>query len=60
MDTKHWIIPAPVERLPALFLAIMVTALVFAAIHAGFTPRAVAPLEWQWQQAGVVSSDTAA
>lgn len=60
METKNWIIPAPIERLPALFLAVVVTALVFAAINAGFTPHAAALADWRWQQAGVVSPDIGA
>jgi hypothetical protein len=55
METKRWIIPAPIERLPALFLAVVVTAMVFAAINAGFTPHAAGLAGWQWQQAGMVS-----
>jgi hypothetical protein len=40
MDTKRWIVSEPVERLPALFLALVATAIVFAAINAGFAPTA--------------------
>ena len=38
MDTDNRFFSNPAERLPALFLAALVTFLVFAAINVGFTP----------------------
>ena len=38
MDTDNRFFSNPAERLPALFLAAVVTFLVLAAINVGFTP----------------------
>lgn len=43
MESKLRIFPEPVERLPALLLAALVTFLLFAAINAGFTAQATDP-----------------
>jgi hypothetical protein len=56
METKRWIVPAPAERLPALFLAVVVTVMVFAAINAGFTPHGATQAGWQWQQSGAAGT----
>lgn len=51
METKHWIVPAPAERLPALFLAVVATLLVFAAINAGFAADGADQAGGEWHQA---------
>lgn len=58
METKRWIVPDPIERLPAVLLAVIVTGLVFAALNAGFAPQAMAVAGWQ--QAALASAELGA
>jgi hypothetical protein len=50
MDIDRWnVATAAAERLPAFLLAALVTAALFAAINAGFTPDRADMAGWEWQ-----------
>jgi hypothetical protein len=53
MEVRRWIVPEPVERLPALFLALIATATIFGAINVGFAPQAGITAGQGWQQAAM-------